>query len=176
MTQLVGQRCVVCKEPIRTILDGCFCKACSQAVHNLCARSDGLPASPTHCPQCGGNLSLNVTPEVGAGGDGVQSTMESSPEGSQPGIILKQTAVFPLVMAALVLGHGRLPETPHRSLPPLPRGPTGPPRRQAGGRPEPAPCQARIPEVISGRKAAKLTERAQGKCWRSPVAPGRVRG
>jgi hypothetical protein len=69
MVQLVGQRCVVCMEGIRTILDGRFCRACSRAVHNSCAKSDGLPASRTHCPQCGGNPSLHLAPDFGAGGE-----------------------------------------------------------------------------------------------------------
>jgi hypothetical protein len=80
MVQLVGQRCVVCMEGIRTILDGCFCGACSRAVHNSCAKSDGLPASRTHCPQCGGNPSLHLAPDFGAGGEVVTSVEEPRPK------------------------------------------------------------------------------------------------
>src|SRR5436309_10272986 len=76
MTQLVGQKCILCKEPIRTILSGRFCSACSQAVHNSCARSDGLPASLTYCPQCGGNPSIPLNPDFGAGREAVASMKE----------------------------------------------------------------------------------------------------
>jgi hypothetical protein len=63
MSQLVGQRCIVCKQPIRVTSEGEFCSACAQAVHTSCARSDDFPASPTHCPQCGGNPSLRLAPD-----------------------------------------------------------------------------------------------------------------
>jgi hypothetical protein len=59
-SQLVGQRCIVCKDPIRVTSEGEFCSACAQVVHTSCARSDDFPASPTHCPQCGGNPSLRL--------------------------------------------------------------------------------------------------------------------
>jgi hypothetical protein len=61
--QLVGQRCIVCKEPIRVTSEGEFCSACAQAIHTSCARSDDFPVSPTHCPRCGGNPSLRLAPD-----------------------------------------------------------------------------------------------------------------
>ena len=101
MTQLVGQRCVVCKEPIRTTLDGCFCKGCSHAVHNSCARSDGSPASPTHCPQCGGNPSLHLAPDFGARGEAATSVKEPSPKQSRLGMASALLLVLGAVLASV---------------------------------------------------------------------------
>jgi len=76
MPQLVGQRCVLCEQRIMTILDGRFCKACSQAVHDSCAKSDNLPRSNSHCPACGGNPSLRLSPDFAAGGEKVKSAIK----------------------------------------------------------------------------------------------------
>jgi hypothetical protein len=41
---------------------------CSQVVHHSCTKPDTLPASPTHCPHCGGNPSLDLRPDYSTGG------------------------------------------------------------------------------------------------------------
>ena len=53
MKQLVGLKCVVCQERIGSNLEGRFCSACDNAVHNKCCNT---PIEAGACPGCGANL------------------------------------------------------------------------------------------------------------------------
>ena len=101
MVQLVGQRCVVCSKPISTILHGRFCQGCSRAVHNTCARPDNLAASRTHCPQCGGNPSIDLAPTWGHGTRAWASSKE--PTGKQSTLGVASALLFVLSFLLVIL-------------------------------------------------------------------------
>jgi hypothetical protein len=49
MAQLVGRRCVACRQRIGWVCDGRFCPACGAPTHDECAKA----AVEGSCPQCG---------------------------------------------------------------------------------------------------------------------------
>jgi len=53
MAQLVGSVCVLCQRRIGSILEGHFCRACSQSIHEACLKPKGLAQSAGHCTECG---------------------------------------------------------------------------------------------------------------------------
>src|SRR5438128_2376504 len=53
MPQLVGSVCVKCHERIGSILDGHFCRSCSQPVHEACVPREPLAKSSANCELCG---------------------------------------------------------------------------------------------------------------------------
>ncbi len=53
MPQLVGLPCVVCRQPVESILEGRFCGGCGGAVHNECMRPPVAEEGVDHCPNCG---------------------------------------------------------------------------------------------------------------------------
>lgn len=55
MPQLVGKPCVICRQPIISILDGDFCRECGNPVHNACKASPEAIVKPDHCATCGGD-------------------------------------------------------------------------------------------------------------------------
>lgn len=67
MSQLVGQRCLLCSDVIHTILDGEFCSSCARAVHHKCKSPDNQPNSAQHCSACGGDPSRSLSPDFGFG-------------------------------------------------------------------------------------------------------------
>jgi hypothetical protein len=76
MTQLVGQRCLRCREVIHSILEGNFCPRCARPVHHKCKTPDNQPNSRQHCAVCGGDPSQTFTPAVAAAG--------ADPAGGEP--------------------------------------------------------------------------------------------
>lgn len=54
MAQLVGRRCVACRQRIGWVGDSRFCPACGDPVHNECAMAAVPEQAPGACPECGG--------------------------------------------------------------------------------------------------------------------------
>src|SRR5687767_13156141 len=63
MAQLVGQRCIRCAEVIGSILEAEWCAGCKKPVHRHCKTSDGQPQTRTHCPRCGADPSMELSPD-----------------------------------------------------------------------------------------------------------------
>jgi hypothetical protein len=51
MTQLIGLPCVICSEPISTVIEGNFCPTCGCPVHTRCAKP--RLKGPESCDACG---------------------------------------------------------------------------------------------------------------------------
>jgi hypothetical protein len=55
MKQLVGTRCLICREQIGSILEGKFCPACASPVHVKCAKAERGSSTSERCSICGVN-------------------------------------------------------------------------------------------------------------------------
>ena len=51
--QLVGEKCVICSQVIKSIIDGRFCERCDSSVHNRCTSVPSNITDPNTCPVCG---------------------------------------------------------------------------------------------------------------------------
>jgi len=63
LPQLIGLQCVTCQKGIASILDGAFCDACGNPVHQKCVGSSQSIAAE-RCPQCGGDPNNRIAKEV----------------------------------------------------------------------------------------------------------------
>lgn len=54
MTQLVGSRCVICDERIKSALGAMFCAECGNPVHEQCQKDFSPKENSGRCPRCGG--------------------------------------------------------------------------------------------------------------------------
>lgn len=62
MRQLVGQRCVICRQRIGSVLEGEFCSACGQPSHFECSKPP-LEIADNLCHSCGGDPTLSLAPD-----------------------------------------------------------------------------------------------------------------
>jgi hypothetical protein len=56
MSQLVGQPCSRCGQPLFSVLSGTACPGCGKAVHHGCLAFDEAQAAVGQCPRCGGSI------------------------------------------------------------------------------------------------------------------------
>jgi hypothetical protein len=56
MNQVVGLRCVICRERIVSAAEGRFCDSCDYPVHDHCMRPHRAGSDEDGCPGCGAHL------------------------------------------------------------------------------------------------------------------------
>lgn len=82
MRQLVGSICVLCRKRIGSIIEGHFCRACSQPVHEACLPRERPLESPGHCTECGASAAVSAPfAEVTKGGEAAPLPKKDGPIG-----------------------------------------------------------------------------------------------
>jgi hypothetical protein len=70
LPQLVGMSCAICAERIGSEIDGRFCDACGNPIHDQCSKTPPGPATnedvvsageASECPRCGSNPATTVS-------------------------------------------------------------------------------------------------------------------
>jgi hypothetical protein len=103
MSQLVGQPCVRCGQPLVSLLAGGVCPGCGKAVHHGCLAPDAGPDTPWHCSSCGGDPS-SVPEQLAEDRLTLAPSFESTPERPfQVPDLRKRVPLRKKVLLALVL-------------------------------------------------------------------------